>query len=186
MADITRPTVRTPPNSAGTSLTTMRCRISPPPPLSPRLPTSCFTPPCDGAVSHTKREHYTEAATLEPTGVFFFFVFPFFKSQLWGPGTRSCGLSSRVRGDELERVSMKAFVAQMGERCNASATRGLYCSNRPSALITDNLETNQMLLLLLYRDGCILGQTASSEALLCLFCRNRRLISASCTVQTRG
>lgn len=49
-AAITQPTVRVSLNSAGTSLTTMRCLTSPPPQSSPPQPTSCFTPPCDGAV----------------------------------------------------------------------------------------------------------------------------------------
>lgn len=52
MVAITQPTVRMPPNSAGTSSTTMRCLTFPPPPSSPLQPISCFTPPCDGAVGH--------------------------------------------------------------------------------------------------------------------------------------
>lgn len=51
-AAITQPTVRTAKNSAGTSSMTTRCPKSPPPPSSPRRPTSCSTPPCDGAVGH--------------------------------------------------------------------------------------------------------------------------------------
>lgn len=41
----------------------------------------------------------------------------------------------------------------------------------PSVRLTDNVETNQMLLLLLYHDGCVVGQTAGSDAPHCLFCR---------------
>lgn len=93
MVAITQPTVRMSSNSAGSSLMTTRCLISPPPPSSPLRPTSCFTPPCDPAVGETEKTLHlsrTRGSWREDV------PFNLFKLQPRGPGAHSCRLTRRV------------------------------------------------------------------------------------------
>lgn len=169
MAVTTQPTVRTPTNSAGTSLMTMRWMNCPPPRSSPLQPTSCFTPPCDGAV-----EQEEETLRLGSDAQASRFSMPFKAiPQLWGPGAHSGGLTCVCEGHcqagDNEMPSAADWRTLQADCAVLQQPEGPVPVKILSNHFIDNLKTQQMLLLLsfLHLNGCAVRLT---DALNCCFC----------------